>query len=239
MNKKNIKKGLFVLITVLCLAFYLINITAGTRVKTINSMQTIDSDKKFNVIIDAGHGGADGGAVAADGTNEKDVNLKIAFKVYNILNAFGVNTIMTRTDDNSIHSEDAKTIRDKKVSDIHNRMNVMNNTSNPIFVSIHQNFFADRSLFGTQVFYSPNTTESAELAEFIQSAVINTLQPENKRTIKKSGNSIYLLFYAKKPAVLVECGFFSNVNETEKLKNDNYQNQMAFSIACGILDYIK
>lgn len=145
---------------------------------------------------------------------------------------------MTRSGDDSIHNSDAKSIREKKVSDIHNRMTVMETTDNALFVSVHQNFFNDSSLWGTQVFYSGNNPESEVLAKAIQKDTISLLQTENKRVVKKSGSSIYLLYNAEKPAVLVECGFLSNPNETQKLKDENYQTQMAFVILCGILDYM-
>lgn len=194
--------------------------------------------KETVVIIDAGHGGEDGGAVAADGTVEQYINLQISKYLEAQLNVLGIETVMTRTTEDSIHSADAATTRERKVSDIHNRMRIMENTKNAVFVSIHQNKFDSRREWGTQVFYSPNTTSSAALADCIQQSVIRNLQPNNKRVIKKSGSSIYLLYYAKKTAVLVECGFLSNPQETEKLKDENYQKQMAFSIAMGILEYM-
>ena len=145
---------------------------------------------------------------------------------------------MIRDSDCSVHSNHAKTVREIKVSDIHNRMSVMENTDNCIFISIHQNSYNSSKYWGTQVFYSPNTTSSAALADCIQKSVVSTLQPDNKREIKKSGSSIYLLYYAKKTAVLVECGFLSNPQETAKLKDEAYQKQLAFSVALGILEYM-
>lgn len=194
--------------------------------------------KETVVIIDAGHGGEDGGAVAADGTAEQLLNLQIAKYLEEQLHVFGVQTVMTRTTEDSIHDKNAKTTRERKVSDIHNRMKIMEETENAVFVSIHQNKYASSKEWGTQVFYSPNTTRSAALAECIQQSVISALQPDNKRVIKKSGNSIYLLYYAKKTAVLVECGFLSNPSETAKLKDEEYQKQLAFTIALGILEYM-
>lgn len=190
------------------------------------------------VVIDAGHGGQDGGAVSKDGVEEQGINLQIARLLEEQLHAFGVSTVMTRKDENSIHDADAKTIREQKVSDIHNRMKLLEDTPNSILVSIHQNKFADASLWGTQVFYSPNTTTSPQLANCIQTKVQELLQPQNKRQIKKSGSSIYLLYRAKKTAVLVECGFLSNPEEVKKLQDTEYQKKMAFAIAMGILQYL-
>lgn len=195
-------------------------------------------DRYPTIVLDAGHGGIDGGAVAADGTSEKDINLAITLKTEAILKAFGVPTVMVRTDDRSVHDPDAKTTRQIKVSDIHNRMQLFEETPNSILVSIHQNHYSSASVKGTQVFYSKNTQSSADLAEQIQSAVRSQLQPWNDRQTKPSGSSIYLLYQAKATAVLVECGFISNPEENRLLHDDNYQSQMAFCIAQGILQYV-
>lgn len=234
--KKNVFFEIFSagLILIVCIGFYLESYYAARQAREASGAPS----KESVVVIDAGHGGEDGGAVATDGTAEQAINLEIAKILEAQLNAFGVQTVMTRTTADSIHSAEANTIRERKVSDIHNRMRVMENTENCMFVSIHQNKYENSSQWGTQVFYSPNTTSSAQLAECIQSSVISTMQPDNKRMIKKSDSSIYLLYYAKKTAVLVECGFVSNPSETKKLKDPQYQKQMAFAIAAGILSYM-
>lgn len=189
------------------------------------------------VVLDAGHGGIDGGAVAVDGSSEKDVNLAITLKLEAILKSMGIRTVMVRSDDRSVHDPEAKTTREIKVSDIHNRMDLFESTPNSVLVSIHQNHYSSRSVKGTQVFYSKNTQSSAQLAESIQSAVAAQLQPWNDRKIKPSGSSIYLLYQAKSTAVLVECGFISNPEENESLHDADYQGKMAFCIAQGILQY--
>lgn len=234
--KKNVLFEVFAasLILLVCIGFYLESYYAVRKSKSASVLPA----KESVVVIDAGHGGEDGGAVATDGTAEQSINLAIARILEAQLNAFGVETVMTRTTEDSIHSADADTVRERKVSDIHNRMQIMEQTENCMFVSIHQNKYENSAQWGTQVFYSPNTTSSAQLAECIQGSVIAALQPENKRMIKKSDSSIYLLYYAKKTAVLVECGFVSNPSETEKLKDPQYQKQMAFAIASGILNYM-
>lgn len=189
------------------------------------------------ILIDAGHGGIDGGAVANDGTQEQYINLQIALELEKQLNVLGFRTEMTRRDQNSIHDSSKTSIRQQKISDIHNRMQLLNRLPNCILVSIHQNKFQDKTQWGTQVFYSPNTTESAMLADSIQTSCVRLLQPENHRKSKKSTSSIYLLYKAKKPAVLVECGFISNEEELKFLKDTTYQKQVAFAIAMGILNY--
>lgn len=188
------------------------------------------------IIIDAGHGGEDGGAVAKDGTAEKDINLQISLKLNDILSALGFNTKLIRTTDTAIHTE-GDTIRARKISDIHNRKAIMDECDNCLYISIHQNKYSDSSIWGAQTFYSKNDEKSKDLAQFIQSTISGQLQPENKRKIKPSGTDIYLLYNATKPAVMVECGFLSNPDELSKLTDSEYQNKMALSIAIGILNY--
>lgn len=190
------------------------------------------------IIIDAGHGGADGGAVASDGTQEQYLNLDIALKINSYLSELGYKTVLTRSDNNSIHDTDADTIRRQKVSDIHNRLKIIESYPDSVFVSVHMNYFTESKYNGTQVFYSPNNTGSEKLAQHIQNSVVTLLQPDNTRQIKQSDTSIYLLYHSSVPSVMVECGFLSNAEETEKLKNDNYRTQMAESICKGIINYL-
>lgn len=132
-----------------CVGFYVFEfLRATSNVSAENSPGKCE----YTIVIDAGHGGADGGAVASDGISEKVINLEIAYKLNYILRAYGLNTVMTRTDDESIHDSNAKTLREQKVSDIHKRMSIMESDENNIFVSIHQNKFSNSSLWGTQVF---------------------------------------------------------------------------------------
>lgn len=216
-------------------------IAAGTYlIERFNTVETLSTNiKNMTVIVDAGHGGVDGGTQAADGTLEKDLNLQIALKVNNFLTSFGVNTVMTRESDISIHDSTANTIREKKVSDIKNRLNIIETTENSLFVSIHQNYFSQSKYTGTQVFYSGNNPQSSILADSIRESVIAALQPDNSRELKKSGTEIYLLYHAQAPAVMVECGFLSNSQEAEMLKNEDYQNKLAYFISMGILNYLK
>lgn len=204
------------------------------------ALQTASQPQTFRtVIVDAGHGGFDGGTVASDGTPEKEINLAIAMRLRTILDCFGVRTVMTRTGDDSIHDPSCTGIRAQKISDIHNRLHVMEETDDSVFVSIHQNHFTKARYHGTQVFYSGNDARSERLAQAIQSAVTQALQPDNTRRIRQSGTEIYLLYHAVRPAVMVECGFLSNPEETEKLKDDGYQTQMALSIADGIMRFLQ
>lgn len=233
-QKIKIKTALF---ASLILIFSVIAI--GTRYVYVKSaMDVLNSSVACTVVIDAGHGGVDSGTSAADGTPEKEINLQIARKLNDILTSFGIETVMTRTEDMSIHDDTAKTIRQKKVSDIKNRLSIINNTDNAIYVSIHQNHYSDSKYSGTQVFYSKNNPDSEVFANKIRGSVVSILQKDNTREIKQSGKEIYLLNNAQVPAVMVECGFMSNIKETELLKNSDYQQKMAFVIALGICDYI-
>lgn len=190
------------------------------------------------VIVDAGHGGDDGGAIGIDGTVEKDINLDIALKLEKILKFYGFNVIMTRTQDVMTCDDGLDSLRKRKISDIHNRFELMRKNPDAIFISVHQNKFKDSSQHGTQVFYSGNDERSKELAEAIQTSVTLTLQRKNDRVVKKSGSGIYLLYHAKIPAVLVECGFISNSDEVKKLKDESYRMKLAILIADGLLKYL-
>ena len=190
------------------------------------------------VIVDAGHGGDDGGAIGIDGTVEKDINLDIALKLEKILKFYGFNVIMTRTQDVMTCDDGLDSLRKRKISDIHNRFELMRKNPDAIFISVHQNKFEDSSQHGTQVFYSGNDERSKELAEAIQTSVTLTLQRKNDRVVKKSGSGIYLLYHAKVPAVLVECGFISNSDEVKKLKDESYRMKLAILIADGLLKYL-
>ena len=196
------------------------------------------SDTKPLIIIDAGHGGKDGGAVAPDGTEEQYLNLAIALKMNDYLIKKGYKTLLIRDNNNSIHDVNANTIKEQKVSDIRNRLKISESHKNSLFVSVHQNYFTESKYNGTQVFYSPNNPESEVLASFVQKSVVKKLQPDNTRQIKKCDKSVYLMYKTNAVAILAECGFLSNIEELEKLKNEDYQNKMAQAICDGIIDYI-
>lgn len=193
---------------------------------------------KQTVIIDAGHGGDDGGAIGIDGTVEKDINLDIALKLEKLLKFYGFDVIMTRTEDIMTCDDGLDSLRKRKVSDIHNRFDVLEKNPDAVFISIHQNKFEDNSQHGTQVFYSGNNDESKLLAESIQNSIVSVLQPDNSRVVKKSGSGIYLLYHAKLPAVLVECGFISNPAEVKKLNDEKYRMKIAILIADGLTKYL-
>lgn len=187
------------------------------------------------IVIDAGHGGYDGGAVAADGTVEKEINLNIAKNLRDFLCCAGFEIKMTRESD--ISTDGSGTEKYIKTSDLNNRLQLMKENPDAIFVSIHLNKFTTSSANGAQVFFSPRTETSDTLANCIQNSIVTLLQPDNKRVIKQGTKSIYILHNAVIPAVIIECGFLSNHGELAKLKDETYQSMMAFSVFCGIMDY--
>jgi len=189
------------------------------------------------VLANSPHGGFDGGAVANDGTVEKDINLKICVTLAEFLRCSGFEVIMTRSADNSTDDVGSDKITSRKKSDLKNRLELMKSNPDAVFVSVHLNKFTTSTASGSQVFYSGVCKESEELGEKIQSAIVAMLQPGNTRVNKKATTSTYLLYNATIPAVLVECGFLSNTNDLQKLKDEEYQRKMAFSIFCGITQY--
>ncbi|CDA19854.1 cell wall hydrolase/autolysin [Ruminococcus sp. CAG:488] len=234
---KNGKKSIIAIITaflIILSAMLYLTFMANFSAAEASSMPITQK----TVIVDAGHGGDDGGAIGIDGTVEKDINLDIALKLEKILKFYGFNVIMTRTQDVMTCDDGLDSLRKRKISDIHNRFELMRKNPDAIFISVHQNKFEDSSQHGTQVFYSGNDERSKELAEAIQTSVTLTLQRKNDRVVKKSGSGIYLLYHAKIPAVLVECGFISNSDEVKKLKDESYRMKLAILIADGLLKYL-
>lgn len=193
------------------------------------------SQSHTTVLIDPGHGGFDGGAVAADGTLEKDINLAISLQLRDMLSVCGITVALTREDDVSTQSVDATSIRDRKVSDLQNRLNMYNGAS--LVIAVHQNHFQQSRYNGTQVFYSPNHADGMRLAEALQRSVVQRLQLTNTRQIKKATDGIYLMYHTTTPAVLVECGFLSNTEELTQLKNAHYRQQMAWAILLGYWEF--
>ena len=187
------------------------------------------------ILIDPGHGGMDGGASAADGTLEKDINLAIALPLADMLRFFGYPVEMTRDTDCSIHDPGLSTVKEQKVSDLKNRLEMVNGSR--LTISIHENQFSQTQYSGAQIFDGSGSAESALLADSVREAVVGLLQPDNTRELKKGSKDIYLLHNAKTPIILVECGFLSNTAELQKLKDPSYQQSMAYAIACGLLRY--
>ena len=191
------------------------------------------------VLVNSSHGGFDGGASADDGTVEKDINLQISKKICAILKLNGYNVIMTRDSDTGTEDDESVAIVKRKKSDLSNRLQLMKDNADAIFVSIHLNKYTTSAASGAQVFYTKNYNEAYILAQSVQKSITTLIQPENMRAVKQGTSSTYLLKNAATPAIIVECGFLSNKQELEKLKNDDYQSQMAVAIVGGIMDYFK
>jgi N-acetylmuramoyl-L-alanine amidase len=189
----------------------------------------------YTVVLDAGHGGEDGGAVSAGGIMEKELNLQITRKVAALLRAAGVNVVLTREGDRLLYDRTQNYQGRKKALDLAARRAIAEKTENCVFVSIHMNAYPLSQYRGLQVWYSPNHPHSRALAECLQTKVQESLQPENDRRIKAATSSIYLLHHLECPAILVECGFLSNPEEAEKLSSPAYQRQLAFVLALSIL----
>lgn len=195
--------------------------------------------KKGTIIVDAGHGGEDGGAVAINGVLEKDINLAIALELEKDLKQANFDVIMIRSSDVSVGDQSLSTISERKRSDTKSRLRTVEEAGECILISIHQNHFSEGKYSGAQVFYSGSRPESADLAEAIRQNIVTSLQPENKRENKQADGSIYLLKNCNVPAVLVECGFLSNSEETERLCTESYQKDMAAAIYNGLIDYLQ
>lgn len=187
------------------------------------------------IIIDPGHGGEDGGAVGKSGNKEKDINLTISSKLKDKLLNSGFNVVMTREKDILLNDNNAK---NKKRSDLNNRIKIAEQYKNATFLSIHMNYFDDENQKGAQIFYSKNNEKSKILAETIEKEIKTSLDPDNKRVSKPAGKEIYLLNHLKLPACLIECGFISNRSEEQQLLSDEYQNKLVDSIVQGLIKYI-
>ena len=187
------------------------------------------------ILIDPGHGGMDGGAIAADGTAEKHINLAVGMDIYDLFVLWGYPVRSTRLTDVSIHDAGAVGTRQIKVSDMRNRLAMYEESD--LIISVHQNHFSAEKYYGTQVFYSANDERSVMLAKAVRDSVIGRIQPDNKRELKRATDGIYLLHHTSRPAILVECGFLSNAQERDRLKNASYQQQMAFAVFAGYWEY--
>ena len=184
------------------------------------------------VVIDAGHGGQDGGAVGGDGTAEKDLNLDIARRLAEFYEISGYEVVMTRTEDVSLGAEGFDKVKDMKA-----RLQLIRDNPDCLFISIHLNKFTQSRYWGAQVFYSSNHPESQRLAESIQQSIQTRLQPDTRRAVKVGNENSYLLKNAEVPAVIVECGFLSNDEELALLKTEEYRARVAYCIYLGAMEF--
>ena len=187
-------------------------------------------------VIDAGHGGMDGGASGFDGTLESTLNLAIAQRVDAVLGLLGENTLMLRSTDADLSAPEAKSISQKKVSDIRQRTQIVNSHPGALLLSIHCNTYPEEKYHGAQVFYTPSDSVK-ELSQALQGAIRSALDPNNARQAKPVSPDVYLMNHIKGPGLLIECGFLSNHQELRRLKDPGYQNQLAIVIALTVVDH--
>lgn len=191
------------------------------------------------VIIDAGHGGEDGGTIGIDGTIEKDINLSIALELNALLQAEGIPTRLTRSEDILLYDKNSDYQGHKKSQDMAQRIKIAEEYEDAIFISIHMNSFPQEKYKGLQVYYSTKSPNSSVLAQKIQTLVANNIQPDNKRSIKPSESGIFLLEHINHPAVLVECGFLSNSEDCSNLNSPPYRSRLCFVLFTAICDYFQ
>lgn len=196
-----------------------------------------DTSDKPVIVLDAGHGGLDSGAVGKNGTLEKDVNLSVVKRLQQLLELSGFRTVLTRSEDISVYDAGVEGIRNQKLSDMDNRLELIQSYPDSIFLCIHQNNFTDPAYFGGQMFYNNNNPGNRTLAQLMQNRFAQ-LQPGNDREIKLTGDELYLLKSNKNPSLMIECGFLSNPDEEARLSTAEYQQQLAFTIYSGLLDYL-
>lgn len=183
------------------------------------------------------HGGFDGGASAADGTCEKDINLSVSLKAEQFLRLAGFDTVMVRTTDCSVESG-GNSIRERKRSDLMNRFALMKKFDGAIYLCIHQNYFGGASSHGAQIFYTPGNEQSKRLASDIQRVISSSVQTDNTREIKQCGKSVYIIYNAPITAVLVECGFLSNQSDLHNLKDEKYQSRLAYALCAALIENV-
>lgn len=194
---------------------------------------TVPGRDQRTLILDPGHGGADGGAVSVTGTSESKINLEIALRCRALAGLFGVTAEMTRESETLDYPEDAGTIHAKKVWDTKSRTEFINSLENAVLISIHQNKYTTAAPHGSQVLYAA-TEESQPLGEKLQE-LMTQVTGESKRKAAKIGDSIYIMNHIDCPAVLVECGFVSNAVEAKRLEEPAYQLKLATVIVGGYL----
>ncbi len=225
-----LKRGAILFITIMLIVTFL--------VFTLRGRENADAVATNGIVIDAGHGTPDGGAVGdKSGVLEKDINLAIAKLLAEKLTEQGEETVLTRSADEGLFGEKERTIREKKIADMKARVSIVNQEGNSLLVSIHMNHFKDASCAGPQIFYAAKTPGSQELAETIRQAFIEKIGEHCTREIKPVTDSLYLLRHVNVPSVLVECGFLSNPKEEALLQTPEYQAQIAEAICAGIIQF--
>jgi len=227
-------KGFLVSVSIV----FLLSLSVAVVIEDWNRSVAVSSnDERLSgiFVLDAGHGGEDGGAVSIHGISESGINLSVSKKLDSLLGFYGVAPVLLREEDISLHDADAVTLREKKVSDLKNRVAAIQAVEHATLISIHQNTYPDSRYRGTQVFYAA-TEGSQELAQQIQSAIKTTIQPENKRDVKPIPDTVYIMSHVDCRAVLIECGFLTNPEEEALLRDERYQRKFASVLLSVLLD---
>lgn len=225
------KRWLLLAAAACCIAF--LGSTAFLESQIAKPVFSASEAAALTVVLDPGHGGEDGGAVSPDGVEESGLNLEIALRLQELLRFSGVKTQMTRIADVSIHQEEARTIQEKKASDLRQRVEIVNGIPGAMLLSIHQNSLPSSVVtYGAQAFW--NQQAGAErLAVSIQDALNQAINTHRAKGAKPIASTIYLMRQITAPGVLVECGFLSNPEETLRLQQAGHQCRLAVAITAG------
>lgn len=224
---------------ILCLLVFLFgSIVLRKQPNTHPTLAAVHPDE-YQLLLDAGHGGMDGGAVSPNGVSEADINLSITLKTQAFLRFLGISGDLTRTDGQSLHFNPDASARENKNADLYARLDMAKARPELDFLSIHLNKFEQEKYYGAQVFYSPNTERSKQLAQALQGSLRFVLDRDNDRRIKLAPDSVMLMKNINSPAVTIECGFLSNAREEALLQQDAYQTKIAIAIANGYIQYLE
>jgi len=232
--RKHSNHGLGLGVYLVLLACFLLVGIGGSHAVTVLS-ENAPIANRTTVIIDAGHGGVDGGATSCTGVLESQLNLEIALRLDDLMHLLGIRTTMIRTTDISVYTE-GETIAAKKVSDLKERVRIVNETEKAVLISVHQNYFSDNRYSGAQVFYA-DTPGSQELATALQTGFTANLSPDNHRKAKNA-QGVYLMEHIGCSGVLIECGFLSNPQEEALLRQEDYQKKLSCVIAAVCSTYL-
>ena len=225
---------LFLILTyLLCLGF---SILAARFLRESTPVQGVGEEPFCGVVLDAGHGGEDGGTASVQGYYEKDLNLALCRELCTMLQTNGIPVVMTRNEDTLLYDKTSDYHGRKKALDLLARRKIGEKHPDFLFLSIHMNAYPLPQYHGLQVWYSKNHEVSEEVAKKVQETVSSTLQPQNDRSVKEADRGIYLLYHLTSPAILVECGFLSNPEEAERLNDPEYQKQLAFLLTLAIAE---
>lgn len=228
------KRRSLTILYILVIAATLLVAEYGSKAVTVIAENT-PIEREHTIIIDAGHGGEDGGATSCSGVLESGINLEISLRLNDLFHFLGYDTKMIRTSDISVYTE-GKTLSQKKISDLKERVRITNETENAVLLSIHQNNFSDGKYSGAQIFYT-DTAGSKELASKLQSTFAATLNPGSKRQCKAS-DGIYLMEHINCTGILIECGFLSNAEEEARLRSESYQKKLCCVIASSLSTWL-